>query len=164
MVDRELGSGDRVRGFKSQPWQSGFSVSFFFLFLLIHFLLHGFIQTVVCPLWFLFEVQHYSGTIPAMEKSYRDQLVTARGDLYGKILAAPTVGKNMDKWVMFGANKNSFFLYKWPTFLQPSWTVCGPQRQFLIWYLLRSRFFSRQISCSRKLHQMVLEAVYCSLM
>ena len=39
----------------------------------------------------------------AMEKSFRNQLVSARGDLYEKILAAPSVGQKhryeCDVWV-----------------------------------------------------------------
>ena len=56
-VDWGIGSGDRVCGFKSQPWRSGFSVGL----LLLHFLPHGSIQSVVCPVWSLVEVQHYCG-------------------------------------------------------------------------------------------------------
>ena len=40
-----------------------------------------------------------------MEKSYRDQVVIARGDLCEKILAAPSVGQKTNITAMFGANK-----------------------------------------------------------
>ena len=40
-----------------------------------------------------------------MEKSYRDQLVTARGYLYEKILAALSVRLKQSNRVMFVANK-----------------------------------------------------------
>ena len=35
--------------------------SFFLFLLLLHFLHHGSIQSVVCPVCYLFEVQHYPG-------------------------------------------------------------------------------------------------------
>jgi hypothetical protein len=43
--------------------------------------------------------------IPAMDyqKCYRDVLITARGNLYEKILAAPSVGRTMDISAMYGA-------------------------------------------------------------
>ena len=44
-MDRVLSSRDRVNGLKSQPWQS--------------FFVGASIQSVVCPVWSLFEVQHY---------------------------------------------------------------------------------------------------------
>ena len=55
---RMHGFGERVCGFPSQPWWSGFSFGFF---LLLHFLHHGSIASVVCPIWSLFDVQHYCG-------------------------------------------------------------------------------------------------------
>ena len=39
----------------------GFFSSSSFFFLLLHFPHHGSILSVVCPMWFLFEVKHYSG-------------------------------------------------------------------------------------------------------
>ena len=39
----------------------------------------------------------------AMEKSYRDPIVTERGDLYEKILAVTSMGKSMKISAMFGA-------------------------------------------------------------
>ena len=47
--------------------------------------------------------------LPAMEKSYRDQLLTVRGDLYGKILAASSVGQKLRyKCNVCGKNKTLF--------------------------------------------------------
>ena len=82
LVDRVFGSRDRDHGFKSQQWQSGFSVDFF---LRLHFLHHDSIKSVVCPVWSLFEVRHYCGiNSKLLKKSFRDQLVIARGGLYKK--------------------------------------------------------------------------------
>ena len=47
-------------GFKSQSWQSVFSVGFFLL-LLLHILHHCSIQSVVCHVCSLFEVKYYCG-------------------------------------------------------------------------------------------------------
>ena len=97
LVDRALGSGDRVHGFKALPWQSGFCAGFLLLLLLSS-------SSFYSP-WF-YSVSGVSRVVPlcgstlmwdqllAMEKSYKDQLVTARGDLYEKILAVPSVGQN----------------------------------------------------------------------
>jgi hypothetical protein len=50
---------------------------------------------------------------PAMDyqkKCYRDVLITARGNLYEKILAAPSVGRTMDISVMYGAQSKKKFM------------------------------------------------------
>ena len=47
-----------------------------------------------------------------MEKTYRNLLVSSRGDLYEKILAAPSVGqKNKDISAMFEANSEGPFYF-----------------------------------------------------
>ena len=61
----------------SNPGHNQMVLSVVFFLLHLHFLRDGSIWPVVCPVWSLFKVQHYL----AMEKSYRDQLVTSRGDL-----------------------------------------------------------------------------------
>ena len=62
-----------------------FSVGFFLLFIFLHFLHHSSIKSVVCPVWSLFENQHYCGNhSQPWSKIYRDQLVTEKGDLYEK--------------------------------------------------------------------------------
>ena len=102
LVDGALGSGDRDWGFKSQSWQSGFSGGFF---LLLHFLHYGSIRSVVCPCGSSFRLN----TVVGWENTYRGQLVTERGDLYEKILAAPSVGwKHRYKCNVWGQSKKGF--------------------------------------------------------
>ena len=69
----------------------GLSKVVFFCWLLLHFLHHGSIQSVGVLVWSLIEVQHYWGiNSQPWNKSYRDQLVTGRGDL----CVGPSVGQN----------------------------------------------------------------------
>ena len=70
-----------------------FSIGFFLLHL-PHFLQHGSIQSVVCPKWSLFEVQHHCGINSQPWKKPLEITFTARGSLNDKIPAAPSVGPN----------------------------------------------------------------------
>ena len=108
----------RARNTATVKWF--FLLAFFFFFLLLFpFLHHGTISvgrvSRVVPRKRCISVV---GSIPGRGiKCYRDQLVTARGDLYGKLLAASSVGRKMDKSAVFGAQtkkKNLRSFKNWP--------------------------------------------------
>ena len=82
-----------------------FLLAFFIFFLLfLHFLHHCSIQSAVScvvPLW---GATLLWDQLPAMVKRYRDQLVTARWDLYEKSWQYHLWGENIDVSAMYAAN------------------------------------------------------------
>ena len=56
--------------------------------------MYGSLQLVMCPVWSPQGATLPWDQLPVMEKTYTDQLVTAIGDIYDKILASPSVGQN----------------------------------------------------------------------
>ena len=91
LVDRSLDSGDRDCGFEPRPRRSGFLLAFFFFFLFLTMVLFS-RQSVPCGPSNEVHLCRGINSWP-WKKRYRDQLITARGNLYEKILAAPSVGR-----------------------------------------------------------------------
>ena len=122
------GSGDIICGFKSQPWWSSFYIGFFCFFLLLYFLHHGSIQSVVGPVCSLFKVQHYCGmNCQPCKKAVEIKTSLQKEISMKKLCQCHLWGKNADTSAMLGPIEKSL----------SSQTLSAVSKSFLmtaVWY------------------------------